>query len=101
MDNKPRRESEVTHLPGESIHARLKRISQMPRRDGESTFVNGDGGIGPIVVIPVPSGIESTDVQNDEENEEHFRIYYERQRRFTRGIHSDPKVNDSSDPTMK
>ena len=43
---------EIEVLPGEDIHALLKRISHMPRKEGESRFVNIRGGIGPISVIP-------------------------------------------------
>jgi hypothetical protein len=86
---------EITPLPGEDIHSLLKRISQTPRKEGESGFVT-IRGIGPISVIPAdfPSETESTDVQSDEENEEHFRNYWERKRRFAKGITPDSKAHE-------
>jgi hypothetical protein len=85
---------EITPLPGEDIHSLLKRISQTPRKEGESGFVTIRGGLGPISVIPAdfPSRTESTDVQSHEENEENFRNYWERKRRFAKGILPDSKA---------
>ena len=48
MKPEEQQKREIEVLPGESFHARLKRISQMPRKEGESRFVKIRGGIGPI-----------------------------------------------------
>ena len=44
MKPEEQQEREIEALPGESFHARLKRISQMPRKEGESKFVKIRGG---------------------------------------------------------
>jgi hypothetical protein len=86
MKPEEQQEREIEALPGESFHARLKRISQMPRKEGESKFVKIRGGqFGPISFIPAPSGTEPNDTQSDEENEEYFKIEMERRRRQSSG----------------
>jgi hypothetical protein len=73
----------------------------VPRKEGESRFVKIRGGILPISFIPVDfsSGAEPTEVQTNEENEEHFRNDWERKRRSAKGIPPDSK--SGSDPAKE
>jgi hypothetical protein len=91
--------TEIEALPGESFHARLKRISQMPRKAGESRFVKIRGGIGPMSFIPlpnIPDADDSVPLPEDgpETAEEHFRIEMERRRRQSLGLAPGPVTEE-------
>lgn len=87
-------ERKIEALPGESFHQYLKRISSMPRREGESGFVTGGPEIGPILIFrsqtPAPTEpAESTPGVRELTDDESFnrlgglhveRIETERQR---------------------
>ena len=94
MPDESEQRQKIEPLLGENMHARLKRISQMPHEESESKFVTIRGGIGPISVVGAdfPPEMETTDVLSEEENEKNFRIYWERKRRFAKGIRPDSKA---------
>jgi len=54
-------------LPGESFHARVKRLSQKPRKEGEPRFVRGSN-LGPITFTPVSTDPDEDGAESDAEH---------------------------------
>jgi hypothetical protein len=78
-----------------SLTSLLKRIRQLPRQEGSAKFVR-IGALGPLVDLPVSAAEEIED--DPAKAEEYFRAYYERQRRFSRGIEPNAEVDQSKEP---
>jgi len=53
--------------PGESMHSRLKRIGQMPCKEGGPRFVLGSN-LGPITFTPLPTPPNEDDAEADVEH---------------------------------
>lgn len=61
-------EREIKPLPGESVHAFLKRIRQTPREEGgiRRIKLNGKFDLGPISVIPLPKIVSDDTIANSQ-----------------------------------